>query len=207
MAVDGNGPGESGPTHPGNGAEGVGEGLAVGGTPAPVLETRRRLVSVDDDPMQGRLITALFRDTPGLDVSLVHDGTEALESIVSQPPDIVLLDLGLPGIERAGDPPAHQDSVPATAGGGAHRLLGRPHRRPGHQAGRLPVPDQAGEHRRAAGDRAAGAGARRSAGGDREPAPQGGPRRGAGLAAGRQRGHADGRPPHPPGGRRPTSPC
>jgi DNA-binding NtrC family response regulator len=98
MAVDGNGPGGSGPTHPGNGAGGVGEGLAIGGTPAPVLETRRRLVSVDDDPMQGRLITALFRDTPGLDVSLVHDGTEALESIVSQPPDIVLLDLGLPGI-------------------------------------------------------------------------------------------------------------
>jgi DNA-binding NtrC family response regulator len=97
MAVDGNGPGESGPTHPGHGAEGVGEGLA-GGTPAPVLEIRRRLVSVDDDPMQGRLITALFRDTPGLDVALVHDGTEALESIVSQPPDIVLLDLGLPGI-------------------------------------------------------------------------------------------------------------
>ena len=49
-------------------------------------ETRRRLVSVDDDPMQGRIISALFRDTPGLEVSLVHDGAEALESIVSQPP-------------------------------------------------------------------------------------------------------------------------
>jgi DNA-binding NtrC family response regulator len=100
MAVDGNGPGETGSpgAHPGNGA-GVDDGAGgIAAAPAPALETRRRLVSVDDDPMQGRMISALFRDTPGLEVSLVHDGTEGLESILSKPPDIVLLDLGLPGV-------------------------------------------------------------------------------------------------------------
>ncbi len=206
MAVDGNGPGESGPTHPGDGAEGVGEGPAVGtagaraGDPPPAGLGRRRPHAGAPDhgpvprhPRAGRVAGPRRDRGPG-----EHRLTAAGHRAAGPGPA---------GDQRAGDPPAHQDSVPATAGGGAHRLLRRPHRRPGHQAGRLPVPDQAGEHRRAAGDRAAGPGARRSAGGDREPAPQGGPRRGAGVAAGRQRGHADRRPPHPPGGRRPTSPC
>jgi DNA-binding NtrC family response regulator len=104
MAVDGNGPGEHGvpgihPGHVGNGGGEEGEGMtAPTGAPAAAIETRRRLVSVDDDPMQGRMISALFRDTPGLEVSLIHDGAEALEVILSRPPDIVLLDLGLPGV-------------------------------------------------------------------------------------------------------------
>jgi DNA-binding NtrC family response regulator len=63
-----------------------------------VPETRRRLLSVDDDPMQGRILTALFRDTPGLTVTVVHDGTTALHEVAVEPPDIVVLDLGLPGI-------------------------------------------------------------------------------------------------------------
>jgi DNA-binding NtrC family response regulator len=58
----------------------------------------RRLLSVDDDPMQGRIISALFRDTPGLAVSVVHDGPAALQVAATSPPDVVVLDLGLPGI-------------------------------------------------------------------------------------------------------------
>jgi DNA-binding NtrC family response regulator len=63
-----------------------------------VVVEKRRLLSVDDDPMQGRLITAIFRDVPGVSVSLVHDGAEALQVIAADPPDVVLLDLGLPGM-------------------------------------------------------------------------------------------------------------
>jgi DNA-binding NtrC family response regulator len=79
------------------------EGGSAGDSPpaaAPLIlpETRRRLLSVDDDPMQGRILTALFRDTPGLGVTVVHDGTAALQEVASDPPDIVVLDLGLPGI-------------------------------------------------------------------------------------------------------------
>jgi DNA-binding NtrC family response regulator len=96
MAVEGNRPGDG--VAAGDGPVAAAAPAPAPAAPAPTLETRRRLVSVDDDPMQGRIITALFRGTPGLEVSLVHDGAEALESIVAQPPDIVLLDLGLPGV-------------------------------------------------------------------------------------------------------------
>src|SRR5687768_9544380 len=61
-------------------------------------QTARRLLSVDDDPMQGRIITALFRDNPGIEVTAVHDPGEALELVASRPPDLLLLDLGLPGM-------------------------------------------------------------------------------------------------------------
>jgi DNA-binding NtrC family response regulator len=74
-------------------------GAALPPLPSPVPpESRRRLLSVDDDPMQGRILTALFRDTPGLGVTVVHDGTTALQEVATNPPDIVVLDLGLPGI-------------------------------------------------------------------------------------------------------------
>ena len=48
--------------------------------------------------MQGRMITALFRDTPSIEVTAVHDPGEALELVTARPPDWLLLDLGLPGM-------------------------------------------------------------------------------------------------------------
>ena len=65
---------------------------------SPSTQSPRRLLSLDDDPMQGRMITALFRDTPSIEVTAVHDPGEALELVAANPPDLVLLDLGLPGM-------------------------------------------------------------------------------------------------------------
>jgi DNA-binding NtrC family response regulator len=71
---------------------------AVPAATAPAKQNPRRLLSVDDDPMQGRMITALFRDTPSIEVTAVHDPGEALELVTARPPDLLLLDLGLPGM-------------------------------------------------------------------------------------------------------------
>jgi DNA-binding NtrC family response regulator len=60
---------------------------------------QRRILSVDDDPTQGRFFVAIFRDMPEVAVSLVHDGAEALQLIAADPPDLVLLDLGMPNMD------------------------------------------------------------------------------------------------------------
>ena len=56
-----------------------------------------RIVIVDDDPTVADVVGRyLVRD--GHTVECVHDGAEALRRIAEQPPDLVVLDLMLPGI-------------------------------------------------------------------------------------------------------------
>ncbi|HEY0934127.1 MAG TPA: response regulator transcription factor [Trebonia sp.] len=56
-----------------------------------------RIVIVDDDPTVADVVGRyLVRD--GHTVECVHDGHEALRLIAAQPPDLVVLDLMLPGI-------------------------------------------------------------------------------------------------------------
>jgi DNA-binding response OmpR family regulator len=56
-----------------------------------------RIVVVDDDPTVADVVGRyLIRD--GHTVECVHDGHEALRRIAEQPPDLVVLDLMLPGI-------------------------------------------------------------------------------------------------------------
>ena len=54
-----------------------------------------RVLVVDDDPAIRRLMDLLLRDA-GHIVDAVPDGAEAIDCIESAPPDLVVLDLGLP---------------------------------------------------------------------------------------------------------------
>src|SRR5882724_10974853 len=56
-----------------------------------------RLLAVDDDPIQQQLLVAIFRKTPMIDVVIAADGESALGTVGHSPPDIVLLDLCMPG--------------------------------------------------------------------------------------------------------------
>ena len=57
-----------------------------------------RILVVDDDPaVSGALQRALRLE--GYDVTLAPDGPRALEEIAIRPPDAVVLDIGLPGVD------------------------------------------------------------------------------------------------------------
>ena len=55
-----------------------------------------RILVVEDDQRLGDLIAEFLRDH-GFDVQLEHRGDESVARILADPPDLVLLDLGLPG--------------------------------------------------------------------------------------------------------------
>src|ERR1700678_497056 len=62
------------------------------------LDPPGRIVVVDDDPSVADVVgLSLVRD--GHAVECVHDGYEALRRIAEQPPDLVVLDLMLPGMD------------------------------------------------------------------------------------------------------------
>jgi two-component system response regulator VicR len=68
----------------------------AGGDRAPAKRLQRRVLIVEDDPSIGRVL----RDNltlDGLDVEWVADGSAALQSARTRVPDLVLLDLMLPG--------------------------------------------------------------------------------------------------------------
>jgi DNA-binding response OmpR family regulator len=57
-----------------------------------------RIVVVDDDPTVADVVGRyLIRD--GHTVECVHDGYEALRRVAEEPPDLVVLDLMLPGMD------------------------------------------------------------------------------------------------------------
>jgi serine/threonine-protein kinase len=54
---------------------------------------------VEDDPAFAKVLASIVRDSAeGAHVSVVHDGEAALEHLRRNPPDLLLLDLGLPGM-------------------------------------------------------------------------------------------------------------
>ena len=92
-------------------------------TPAP----RSRVLVIDDDRSIRRSLEKFLGDL-GYAVTTAADGQEGLDALDSVNPDVVLLDLGLPGIDgleflervrgrelRLGDHPALLLAVPASA--------------------------------------------------------------------------------------------
>ena len=69
--------------------------LAAAGQRAPA-QTAFRVLVVEDDPDMASLL-ALMISTAGMEASTVYDGQAALASIDVSPPDLVLLDVVLPG--------------------------------------------------------------------------------------------------------------
>ena len=67
--------------------------------PGPEREAgaRRSVMVVDDNADAAESMAALLR-TAGVDVQIEHDGHAAVERIAASRPDIVLLDIGLPGL-------------------------------------------------------------------------------------------------------------
>ncbi|MCE9548540.1 MAG: PAS domain S-box protein, partial [Planctomycetia bacterium] len=59
----------------------------------------RRILVVDDNLGAARLLAALLRKLGPHEVELAHDGPAALAHVQQMEPDIVLLDIGLPGMD------------------------------------------------------------------------------------------------------------
>lgn len=63
-----------------------------------VRPLRKRVLVVEDSPIIRRLIEVCLRPM-NVDVTLVPNGFEGLEAAAIEPPDVVVLDIGLPGID------------------------------------------------------------------------------------------------------------
>lgn len=59
----------------------------------------RRIVVVDDNYGAARLVSVLLKKLGDHEVEMAHDGPSALEKVKLLQPDIVLLDIGLPGMD------------------------------------------------------------------------------------------------------------
>jgi PAS domain S-box-containing protein len=68
-------------------------------TPARTFSGKGRRILVVDDNQDAAQSLALLVMMWGFDASVVHDGSAAVEAIQAHPPDLVLLDIGLPGMD------------------------------------------------------------------------------------------------------------
>ncbi len=59
---------------------------------------RRRALIIDDDPDTGELVGLVLR-YEGYDVDLAFDGRQGLERAIETPPDVVILDVIMPGVD------------------------------------------------------------------------------------------------------------
>ena len=57
-----------------------------------------KILVVDDSSVDRRLAAGLLEDLAGIDVQCANSGEEAIESMESDPPDLVLVDLIMPGM-------------------------------------------------------------------------------------------------------------
>ncbi|PZR51671.1 DNA-binding response regulator [Xylanimonas oleitrophica] len=66
--------------------------------PVNAISPARRAVVVDDEVPLARLVGGYF-ERDGYEVHLVHDGVAAVDVLRGVDPDVVVLDLGLPGLD------------------------------------------------------------------------------------------------------------
>jgi CheY-like chemotaxis protein len=71
-------------------------GRAVQGERGPALNGAFRVLVVDDDPDMAGFLVRLLKQQ-GLQTEIASDGHEALARIQASPPDLVLLDVQMPG--------------------------------------------------------------------------------------------------------------
>jgi len=60
--------------------------------------SRARVLLVEDDPLQGK-VTREFLEKIGYEVAWVRDGVDAIKAVKTSDPDIILLDLVMPGMD------------------------------------------------------------------------------------------------------------
>ena len=77
--------------------EAVADAAAPDPGDAPGAEGGRRILVVDDNVDAARSMAMILR-LSGHDVRCVHDGVAALEAAMGYQPDLVILDIGLPGM-------------------------------------------------------------------------------------------------------------
>jgi len=58
--------------------------------------TKSRVLLIDDDKWLAELFAATLRQE-GFSVAMAHEGLEGMEAINKQPPDVLVLDLMMPG--------------------------------------------------------------------------------------------------------------
>lgn len=81
----------------------------------PVADARPRAVVCDDDPMSRQLARGLLT-AAGFDVIAgVGTAVDALQVVMTHKPDVLVLDLGLPGMSGETIIPAIRDAVPHCA--------------------------------------------------------------------------------------------
>src|SRR5438128_809407 len=73
---------------------------AAAAQPLPFSETQRNVLIVDDDAASRRLLAVTLRNF-GFDVRTAANGEEALQMIGQSPPDVVVLDFEMPGLDGA----------------------------------------------------------------------------------------------------------
>jgi PAS domain S-box-containing protein len=78
-------------------AENASVAAAPGPAPSTEKQSMRRVLVVDDNVDAAVLLSALIRNL-GHDVLAVHDGAEALQISEGYRPDVVMLDIGMPGM-------------------------------------------------------------------------------------------------------------
>ncbi|GAA0694868.1 hypothetical protein GCM10009104_23000 [Marinobacterium maritimum] len=63
-----------------------------------VQAEERRVLYIEDNPANQRLMIDLFEDIPGCELECVATAEEGIERACSEPPDLILMDIDLPGM-------------------------------------------------------------------------------------------------------------
>ena len=61
--------------------------------------TKKKILVVDDEPMNGKMIELIMKDEPMYEITCVDSGAKALEILEQQEINIILLDLVMPGMD------------------------------------------------------------------------------------------------------------
>jgi len=64
-----------------------------------VLPDNVKILAVDDVPDNLFILESLLNDVPEYNVSCVEDGKTAIDQVIENPPDLILLDVMMPGID------------------------------------------------------------------------------------------------------------